>query len=180
MVLTRSESPASDLVVESILLTGDSVQVVIKNQGSGPVAAGTPFWVDLYVNPHPVPTMVNQTWDTLCSEGMVWGVEGAALPLDPGEELTLTMGDAYYHSGFSTFSGSFAAGVPVYVQVDSANADTTHGAVLESHEMAGGTYNNISGPVYPTSGVSGATVVTEPSDVGDAPTGSFHGLPPRP
>ena len=137
-----------DLVVERITVTGDSAQVVIKNQGLEPVTADTPFWVDLYVNPHPLPTGVNQTWSSLCGEGMAWGVEGGALPLGPGEELTLVNGDAYYRAEYSNFSGVFAAGVPIYVQVDSANADTSHGAVLESHEIAGEAYNNIGGPAY--------------------------------
>ncbi len=180
MILSKSGAPASDLVVESVSLTDDRVQVVIKNQGPESVAAGTPFWVDLYVNPHPVPTMVNQTWDALGSEGMVWGVSAPALPLEPGEELTLTNGDAYYWSEHSTFSGTFAEGMPIYVQVDSAHAGTTYGAVMESHEIAGGTYNNIGGPVYPTSEASDMALGTESSDVGDAPTGSFHRLPPRP
>jgi hypothetical protein len=175
-----SEALAPDLVVERITVTGESVQVVIKNQGDGPVTAEKPFWVDLYVNPHPVPTMVNQTWGALCSEGMVWGVEGAVLPLEPGEELTLTMGDSYYHSNLSTFSGTFAAGMPIYVQVDSANAGTTCGAVLESHEIAGGTYNNIRGPVYLTGAASDAMVTTEPPGVDDVSAGSVHRLPPRP
>ena len=31
----------------------------------------------------------------------------------------------------------------IYIQVDSANADTNYGNILETHENAGGTYNNI-------------------------------------
>ena len=180
MVLNRSGPLACDLVVERVFLTHDSVQVVIKNQGSGPVTAEKPFWVDLYVNPHPVPTMVNQTWDNLCGEGMVWGVTEAALPLEPGEELTLTMGDTYYHSDLSSFSGTFVAGVPVYVQVDSANAGTTCGAVLEGHEMVDGPYNNVAGPVYPNGSMSGVVPEAEPPLPRDhVPYSSSH-LPPRP
>jgi hypothetical protein len=70
--------------------------------------------------------------------------------LESGEELTLTNGDVYYWPEYSNFSGTLSPRTPVYVQVDSANADTTYGAVLESHEIVGGTYNNISGPVYLT------------------------------
>ncbi len=194
LVSGRSIPLAPDLVVDRVVVASDSapsewrlsegvgVQVVIKNQGQVAVTADTPFWVDLYVNPHPVPTGANQTWDALCSEGMAWGVNGAALPLEPGEELALVHGDAYYRSDYSSFSGSFAAGVPIYVQVDSANAGTTHGAVLESHEIAGGAYNNISGPVYLTSVAGGV-----PESSGDMDTGGLGDpgieadrLPPRP
>jgi len=133
------------------------------------------FWVDLYVNPHPVPTGVNQTWQTLSSEGMVWGVEGAVLPLEPGEELALTIGDAHYRSDYSNFSGAFVAGVPVYVQVDSANAGTTYGAVLEGHEMVDGPYNNIAGPAYAVSSLSEESAGEERPVVSDTvPNSSDH------
>jgi len=44
--------------------------------------------------PQPPPTRVNQTWDQLGDEGLVWGVTAAALPLAPGEAITLTVGNA--------------------------------------------------------------------------------------
>jgi uncharacterized repeat protein (TIGR01451 family) len=166
---------APDLVVGRISVTGSGVEIVIKNEGEVAVEKG--FWVDLYVNPHPVPTGVNQTWQTLSSEGMVWGVEGAVLPLEPGEELALTMGDAHYRSDYSNFSGAFLAGVPVYVQVDSANAGTTYGAVLEGHEMVGGPYNNIAGPAYAVSSLSEESAGEERPVVSDTvPSSSDHPL----
>jgi len=185
-------SSGVDLVVEKTTVTSSGVEVVIKNQGSEAVTAEMSFWVDLYVNPHPVPTMVNQTWDELCSEGMVWGVASPALPLESGEELTLTNGGVYYWPEYSNFTGAFAAGVSIYVQVDSANDGTTYGAVLESHEVAGGAYNNVSGPVYLTGVAGGVPVGSEglgTGGQGDADAdadqrrsvgiGSDH-LPPRP
>ena len=36
-----------------------------------------------------------------------------------------------------------AVGTAVYAQVDSANTNTSYGAVLENHESNGGAYNNI-------------------------------------
>ena len=57
--------------------------------------------------------------------------------------MTLTVGDAYYQSSYSSFSTPLAAGTPVYVQVDAYNADTDYGAVLEGHEISGGVYNNV-------------------------------------
>jgi hypothetical protein len=37
--------------------------------------------------------------------------------------------------------------MPVYVQVDSRNAQTTYGGVLETHEIFGEAYNNISSAI---------------------------------
>ena len=76
-IILNARGPAApDLVVANVIVTSDSVQVVIENQGDAPVLSTTPFWVDLYVNPHPIPTQVNQIWNDLCSEGIVWGVTG--------------------------------------------------------------------------------------------------------
>jgi hypothetical protein len=108
------------------------------------------FWVEVYIDPVPAPTQVNDLWYDLSAEGLVWGVVEPALPLRPGEVLTLTYQDAYYWPTNSRFLESLAPGTPVYAQVDAYNADTTYGAVLELHERRGETYNNIFGPVYVT------------------------------
>jgi hypothetical protein len=131
-----------DLVVQELGVSQDGVTVVIANEGSGAVAA--PFWVDVYLDPAPPPTAVNQTWPMLSTTGLAWGVTA---PLAPGQILTLTVGGPYYRPDASSFSGLIPAGAPVYAQVDSANAGVAYGAVLETHEAAGGPYNNIIGPV---------------------------------
>ena len=100
---------------------------------------------------------------------------GPALPLNPGATLTLSIGGAYYRPSLSQFSGTLAAGTPIYAQVDSANANTSYGAVLETHEATGGPYNNIAGPVAPTSAVRlESAAPTADSSRDDA------GLPARP
>jgi len=114
------------------------------------------FWVDVYINPDIEPTHVNQTWEHVGSQGLVWGVTEGALPLYPGEALTLTVSDDYYWPDESQVSWPLLAGTPVWAQVDSANADTDYGAVLENHEITGGEYNNINGPV-PSTATFGAT-----------------------
>jgi hypothetical protein len=132
------------------------------------------FWVDVYLNPNPAPTHVNQTWNQLGSQGLVWGVTETALPqLVPGSLLTLT--DGYYQPDYSRVSWPLPAGVPVYAQVDSADALTTWGAVLENHEILGGLYNNILGPAY----VSSAGTTSDAPQVPKATQDSDH-LPPRP
>ncbi|MDY7076473.1 MAG: hypothetical protein SXV54_06060, partial [Chloroflexota bacterium] len=180
IVLDNRPPPAPDLVVEHILVTSNNVQVTIKNQGNAPVSVSDGFWVDLYVNPKPVPTGVNQLWVHLCAEGIVWGVTEPALPLEPGEGIVLTIGDGYYWPEYSNFPGSLPVGTPIYVQVDSADASTNYGAVLEDHEMVGGRYNNISGPVFSTSATSEEAMGAGSPSTDDHPPASPRYLPPRP
>jgi uncharacterized repeat protein (TIGR01451 family) len=174
---------APDLVVERIIATNSSVQVVIKNQGDLPVI--DEFWVDAYIAPDPAPTAVNQTWDQLGAQGLVWGVTADALPaLRPGGLFTLsvqwqgqdTVGDAYFWAKLSEIHWPLPVGTPLYAQVDAANIDTTYGGVLESHEITGGAYNNITGPVLSAPSAVGQTPVL-PTVGGDR---SIGGLPRRP
>jgi uncharacterized repeat protein (TIGR01451 family) len=150
-MVMRNYASAPDLVVSSINVTSNTVQVVIKNQGPAdvPVDVAHEFWVDLYVNPHPVPTAVNDIWnDGRSTQGAVWGVTVGALPaLRAGGSLTLTLRDAYYWPTLSNFPGGLPSGTPIYAQVDSAHTNSIYGAVLENHEITGLPYNNISGPV---------------------------------
>jgi hypothetical protein len=112
----------------------------------------TPFWVDAYIDPHPAPAQVNDIWyDGRSAQGIVWGVTDALLPMQPGAVITLTYGDAYDGGPpYTSFTGNLPAGTPVWAQVDSYNAATTYGAVLESHEANGEAYNNIFAPVSST------------------------------
>jgi uncharacterized repeat protein (TIGR01451 family) len=150
--IVKGSALGPDLVVEKVTVNRDGAQVVIKNQGQVPVTDS--FWVDLYVNPVPPPTGVNQIWnDGRSAQGIAWGVEGsAALPLNPGETLILTTqpGDPYYHADDSAITWPLPAGTPIYVQVDSVNMHTDYGGVYENHEMSGGSYNNIAGPFLST------------------------------
>jgi uncharacterized repeat protein (TIGR01451 family) len=155
-LVMRNYVAAPDLVVESIVATAYSIQVVIRNQGGAPIesAFANEFWVDVYVDPSTPPTSVNQTWQHVGSHGVVWGVTQDALPLNPGDTLTLTVtptGGTYYHPALSSISWPLAAGTTIYCQADSAHTETWYGGILENHEIVGGTYNNISGPVVSTS-----------------------------
>lgn len=139
-LVAQADTRLPDLVIERITTT-NGLSVVIRNQGGTPVVDS--FWVDLYINPRSAPTGVNQIWQALGERGAVWGVRGAALPPAPGASLTLSVGDAYYVSAESVLGGAITPGTPIYAQVDSANINTTYGAVLETHERDGGAYNNI-------------------------------------
>jgi hypothetical protein len=111
---------------------------------------------------------------------MVWGISAPALPLGPGDTITLSVGNAYYWPEYSNFSGAIQAGSAVYAQVDSANVNTSYGGVLESHEIAGGPYNNISGPVYVSSALNWGTSETEPSVMDNDRRAQAGSMPPRP
>jgi hypothetical protein len=142
-VVLNGSSAAPDIVVEDIQASASSLAVVLRNQGAASV--NEPFWVDLYVDPDPPPGGVNQIWsDGRSSRGAVWAVSLSALPLVPGEVLTLTVGGPYYQPVFSNVAGDYPVGTQLYVQADSANAGSTYGAVLEAHEWYRQPYNNIS------------------------------------
>lgn len=138
-LVLRNYLVAPDLIVTGIVVASDQVTVTIQNIGNGP--AESPFWVDFYVDPHPVPTAVNQVWyDGRSRTGVVWGIPPIVAP---GEVLTLTLYDQYWSDYYSDPLTPVAAGTPLYAQVDSVNLNTNYGGVLESHEILGGAYNNI-------------------------------------
>ncbi|MCJ7548292.1 MAG: proprotein convertase P-domain-containing protein [Anaerolineae bacterium] len=172
--VVRQHHTAPDLVVDEIRAGALGVEVVIKNKGNAPVTEA--FWVDLYINPDPEPTGVNQIWNDVAVEGAVWGVTDAALPLAPGEEMTLRMHDAAYWPSYSRVSWPPDAGAAIWAQVDSANIGTAYGAVLEDHEVSGEFYNNFDIVVYDATGVAAA--VAE-GDVAQPPTDPDGALPPR-
>ena len=169
--LFREFVAAPDIVLERFSVSESSVAVVLKNAGTSSVTES--FWVDLYVDPDPVPTGVNQIWQNLASQGMVWGVTTS---LAVGEVVTLTQGDSYYRGEYSRITWPLSVGRPVYVQVDSADATTNYGGVLELHEITGGAYNNITGSTV-VAGAVGLTggalrvqgVDTVPPDLGLRP-----------
>jgi len=165
---------APDLVVEQIIATDYSIQVVVKNEGNATVVES--FWVDVYINPDPVPTHANQTWPDVASEGLAWGVNA---DLEPGETLTLTVGGAYYKPGYSNVSWPLAVGTEVYAQVDSYNVGTTYGRVLENHEIRGEAYNNISHVTVQTFDLSAGAGWTETPAMGGYPLAAPADLPPR-
>jgi len=139
--LVFGPAPLPDLSVQSINVTSTTLQITLQNNGNAPVT--NDFWVDLYVNPNPVPTRVNQTWQMTAPYGAVWGVTASALPLNPGGTLTLSVGDAYYWFTLSNLPSTLTAGTWVYAQADSYNPSTTYGNIVESDENGVGGYNNI-------------------------------------
>jgi hypothetical protein len=188
-----------DLVVNRLIAASNEIQVVIKNLGPAPVT--DEFWVDAYLDPNPPPTRVNQTWDQVSQQGVVWGVTSDALPLAAGGEITLTVspaGGSYYWPSLSAITWPLTSETTIYAQVDSANTDTNYGGVLETHEIMGGPYNNISGPIYycircssaaavqgPYNAITGPiyptdAMVDDPRVPQSAIGGDFTHLPPRP
>ena len=72
-LITNNYLYAPDLVVRDIVTGSDGLKVVIENQGNAPVT--NEFWVDAYVNPYRAPTAVNQIWNYLTDQGLVWGYQ---------------------------------------------------------------------------------------------------------
>jgi uncharacterized repeat protein (TIGR01451 family) len=187
-LVMRKSAVAPDLVVDSIVATADTVTVTISNQGDAPVAGmfANEFWVDVYIEPDPTPTRVNQTWAHLGSQGLVWGITQDALPLDPGETLVLTTSrdhdGAYFWPQESVITWTLPAGTEIWAQVDSAHEETEYGGVLENHEIVGAPYaegGNILGPVFST----GSSVGSIPPSATDGQRWRpplEHHLPPRP
>ncbi len=66
--------------------------MVIENIGN--VSVTDAFRVDAYLNPTTPPTAVNQTWDTVGTQGLVWQVDAPTVPLEVGSFFTLTIGGA--------------------------------------------------------------------------------------
>jgi len=152
-LVIRNYIPRPDLVITSLLVTSDGVQVVIKNQGDSPVV--DEFWIDFYVNPLPPPVAVNEIWDDgRADQGIAWAITNLLdpatqpLPLLPGQSFTVAFRDALMVADYTWIAFPLPAGAPVYAQVDSANDLTDYGGVLETHEARGGPYNNVFGPVY--------------------------------
>ncbi|MFN2111228.1 MAG: DUF11 domain-containing protein, partial [Anaerolineae bacterium] len=142
-LVLRGYAVGPDLIVEDVVVGSGNVAITIKNQGKLLVPDTLGFWVDLYINPSPAPTHVNQTWDTIAPYGAAWAVDREALPILPGESRTLYLYDRYYSYNYSRLPVALRAGDNIYVQVDSYNGATNYGVVLEDHEMSGGEYNNI-------------------------------------
>ncbi|MAT98925.1 MAG: hypothetical protein CL608_17415 [Anaerolineaceae bacterium] len=136
---------APDLVVSNINASSDLIEMTIENQGTQATSSG--FWVDFYIDPDPVPTHENELWADVATEGIAWGV---TVSIPAGGSLTLQYSTApgaanlYYSAEDSNYSGSLPVGTPVYAQVDSAHLNTTYGGVLETHEILGEAYNNVS------------------------------------
>ncbi len=151
-IVMRNYASAPDLAVEQIAVTANSIQVVVRNVGDTPIdkTLANEFWVDVYINPNTPPATVNQTWRHVGSSGIVWGVTQDALPLAPGQAITLTVtpaGGLYYRADLSSVAWPLSAGARIYAQADSAHSATAYGAILENHEIIGAPYlNNIMGP----------------------------------
>ena len=106
---------APDLVVTSVSVSQASAEVTIMNAGLAPVL--DPFWVDLYIDPSMPPESVNQVWANIAAQGLVWGIDSYALPINPGESITLQMGDDFYWALGSYVVLPIQTGTDIYVQV---------------------------------------------------------------
>ncbi|MGC9394370.1 MAG: hypothetical protein ACP5J4_05900 [Anaerolineae bacterium] len=142
-LVMRGFAIGPDLIVDDVVVGNGDIAITIRNQGRLIVTDTLGFWVDLYINPLPAPTQVNQTWDLIAPYGAAWAVDREAIPILPGESRTLYLYDIYYNYDHSRLPVALRAGDIIYVQVDSYNGTTNYGVVYEDHEMGSGEYNNI-------------------------------------
>ncbi|MEM7130394.1 MAG: hypothetical protein AAF702_28980 [Chloroflexota bacterium] len=178
IVLDNYSSSASDLTITNMVAVTDNVQLTIRNQGE--ITVTNDFWVDVYVDPNPTPSGPNQIWTGLSFQGMVWAVTGPALPLPPGASVSLTLNDRYYTSTLSVFTSTLEVGTIVYAQVDSANANTSYGAVFELDEFGGElSYNNIMSTTVISNAVVSVVDFLDSDGVNDASRRDVN-LPVRP
>ena len=172
-----------DLIVQDIRVTPDTLQIVVKNVGSAPLLPSNSLWLDVYFNPDIAPTAVNQVWSDMGSYGLVWGIESEGLRLMPGETIMLDLNSPFYFPNLSQLPNQLAAGSAIYAHVDSANLNTSYGAVLETHERTGQAYNNITMIRLPsTLSTAGWRKAVESSSHADSTESSnrLEGILPRP
>jgi hypothetical protein len=134
-------SELSIIPAQAAYTTSDDVtiKVTVTNTGQTPTASG--FWVDLYINPNPVPTHANLPlpwYDTtpqpICSTcfGISWSVEQA---LAPGESIELFSTSASYEEAFTYWLGWLPAGTHnLYAYADTFNVDNLPGVIDEIDE----------------------------------------------
>jgi uncharacterized repeat protein (TIGR01451 family) len=141
-ILVKQIPQAPDLSITHLIATQTHITMVIQNVGNAPVVNN--FWVDAYVDPDPIPSAPNDIWQDFADQGLAWGVTEDLLP---GATLVLTEGNAMPWITRTLITWPLRIGTPIYAQVDSAYVGQSYGAVLESHEILGGPYTNIAGPV---------------------------------
>jgi len=138
LVMNNYQS-APDLVIDDVIVMSNTMTVTISNQGVAPVVDG--FWIDAYFVPSPPPVQANDVWnDGRSFYGAVWGY-GADVAV--GEVITLTLNDVNYSDTRSNLPPVLTDYSPIYVQVDSYDAATDYGSILEIGERTGSPYNNI-------------------------------------
>ncbi|MGH2541577.1 MAG: hypothetical protein ACRDIB_02190 [Ardenticatenaceae bacterium] len=104
---------------------------------NGTVDITQPFRVNLYFDPQSEPDEPNQTWDELATYGGYWLVSEAALLLEPGEALQLSLDDPSYQAAGSNYPATLEELTTYAIQVDTLDQ------VTEVDELTGGPYNNI-------------------------------------
>jgi hypothetical protein len=114
--------------------TDERVVISVRVTNHGDVAAGL-FWVDLMLNPAPIPTEPT-SWNSTCTlrpcYGLAWYVDR---PLAPGETITLTSLPGSYAKQYSNWRDYLNPAVTsLYVVLDSWNGTVAGGAVRESDE----------------------------------------------
>jgi hypothetical protein len=138
-IILASRDPRPDLTITAVFLDPNEpneLSLIIANWGREPALT---FWIEGYLDPL-APPEVNQTWSELgCTFGLAWFVDA----LYPGEQLTLTIGDAYFQDLYSRWPEDYPYGDHhFWAFVDMWGPPQPYGAVEERDEG-----NNRYGPL---------------------------------
>lgn len=146
-VLKDYRTLRSDLIPLRVYLAEDGALAAdLQNIGKGWVY--NDFWVDLCFMNSQLPGIEPPTKeDDVCRgrahDYLVWLVRAGQTPIPPNGIVTLRLGEE--DPTESVFTHTIAARTPIYLHVDSTNAQTTYGGVWEEDEdpEAQHSYNNV-------------------------------------
>lgn len=116
---------------------GEAVQVTLIITNLGQVDATSPFWVDMYFNPNPVPTSAGISWYDTCGLKPCYGLVWSVPTLQPGQGVRLTSDSGNYNTEYSSWYGWLASGTTdIYAYLDSwgGSRDKPGGGVTEDNE----------------------------------------------
>ncbi|MFN8443431.1 MAG: two-component regulator propeller domain-containing protein [Caldilineaceae bacterium] len=139
IIMQRYEAPRPDLIVKEVTATPTHLAVLFQNVGTAAVASD--FWIEVCVDPKPIPTQVNQICRGLSYQYAMWGYLASQSPILPGESRQVFVdlngaASPAYQPTLSSFDKPLPVGTTVYAHVDAANRDSCYGGVFEVGETS--------------------------------------------
>lgn len=116
-------------------IAGEAVEITLVITNQGDLEATSPFWVDMYFNPDPVPMTAGVSWYDVCGikpcYGMVWEVP----TIQPRTSIKLV--STNINKEYSSWYGWLASGTTdIYAYIDSwgGSREQAQGGVTEDNE----------------------------------------------
>jgi len=127
----KDYTPAPDLLIADLRLTpaspvaGDPVTVTVRiaNRGGLDITPDQTFWLDIYLDPNPAPTVAGQRWADLSEYGIGFEITDG---LPAGGEKRLTFHGVYTYAQYANWPGFIPTpgDHTLYAFVDSWNGPT--------------------------------------------------------